>query len=423
MKSVKKIIKISISLSILYLFITTLIMGYEDTNEKKGIYNFYWSGINAFWKPNKDFGLKINKTIRTHFNGLDGPYVVENKVYSINGNNILDKTILDSSKTVKVNTNSTKLKSFKVKLKDQYLPENQIYNAPDKLIAISDVEGNFNGLLSFLIANNVIDEHANWIFNDGHLVLNGDFFDRGNQVTQVLWLIYHLENQAEKNGGKVHFILGNHEIMNLYGNVKYNDPKYIHVAKQISNLTPWDKAVSYLYSEHTELGKWLRTKNIIEKIGDIIFVHGGLNKFHYKGAYSINELNNIAKDYYGIVPNIENLKNERDRIVISGINSPFWDRRLNLDFKHKMALKTDGIDIEPTTQEELDSILSYYKASKIVIGHSIVDDISTDYNNKVVKIDVKHGETFNSGKTKGILIENSQIHKIDDTKGKVKLDI
>ena len=285
---------------------------------------------------------------------------------------------------------------------------------PNKLIAISDIEGNISGFYSFLVHNKVIDENFNWIFGQGHLVLNGDFFDRGSNVTEVLWLIYHLENQAEKSGGKVHFILGNHEMMNLYGDSSYNDRKYIELAKQVSGLSDWNEALKFLYSDSTELGKWLRSKNIVEKIGDIIFVHGGLNILHVNGNYSLKELNQIAKKYYGVEPTTKYLLDERDRVVISGINSPFWDRRLHLDFNHKTALTFSGVNVKTTNQQELNEILRFYNASKIVIGHSVVNDISSDYKDKVIKIDVKHGQNLHSGKTKGIFIDSNAYFIVDD---------
>ena len=86
-----------------------------------------------------------------------------------------------------------------------------------------------------------------------------------------------------------------------------------------------------------------------------------------------------------------------------------------------MAFQLDGINIKETTQNELDTILDYYKASKIVIGHSITDDIKIDYNRSVIKIDVHHGYEMNSGKTKGILIENNNIYKLNDMGVKTKL--
>ena len=93
----------------------------------------------------------------------------------------------------------------------------------------------------------------------------GDFFDRGLFVTQTLWLIYSLEEQAEKAGGKVHFVLGNHDLMNLSYDYRYRRKKYFENAELIS-MFPED-----LYAHNTELGMWLNTKNIVEKIGDYIF--------------------------------------------------------------------------------------------------------------------------------------------------------
>lgn len=108
-----------------------------------------------------------------------------------------------------------------------------------------------------------------------------------------------LEEKAEEQGGKVHFINGNHEITKLYGDVSYAKEKYIEVAKQISNEKHWDTASKFLYSNDSELGKWLRNKNVIEKIEPYIFVHGGINTKLMHEKLSISEINKIAKKYYG----------------------------------------------------------------------------------------------------------------------------
>ena len=62
-----------------------------------------------------------------------------------------------------------------------------------------------------------MDSACHWTFGKGHLVICGDLFDRGNDVTAELWLLYKLEEEAKEKGGYVHTILGNHEIMNLSG--------------------------------------------------------------------------------------------------------------------------------------------------------------------------------------------------------------
>lgn len=414
MSRFKKILKWSVIICSSYFIFTTLYFGYDDIDSKKGIYKFYWSGLRGLWTKDKVFGFKTNEIVKTKLNGVDGPYIIDDYLYYVNKNNQLVTEKINASKTINVITNCKQLPKFTVTLKDSIPIENDLYETPNKLIAISDIEGNFIAFFSFLLANKVIDQNARWIFGSGHLVLNGDFFDRGNQVTQVLWLIYSLEEQAKKQGGKVHFILGNHEIMNMYGDVSYNDFKYMEAARKISNQNDWDKGLRYLYSDKSELGKWLRSKNIIEKIGANIFVHGGLNSIHLGGKYTIKELNTISRNYYGVFPSEESVKSDRDRPLISSIDSPFWDRRLNFDWKYKIIFILNGVDAKATTQTELDNILYFYKASKIIIGHSIVNDIEMAYNNKVVKIDVKHGQEMNSGKTKGLLIKNDSFYKIDD---------
>ena len=37
---------------------------------------------------------------------------------------------------------------------------------------------------------------------------------------------------------------------------------------------------------------------------------------------------------------------------------------------------------------DLDKILNYYSSKKIVIGHTVVEDVSTDFNGKVIRVDV-----------------------------------
>ena len=421
MKKTKKILKWIIIITACYFIIATLYFGYDDIDSEKGIYNFYWSGIRGLWEVDRDFGFKINKEVKFKLNGVDGPYLINDTLFYVNRNNQLSKKALKENRNLVVETNSNVLPKFTVELKDSIALEKSVYNMPEKLIAISDIEGNFTGFYSFLLANKVIDKNGKWIFGAGHLVINGDFFDRGDQVTQVLWLIYSLENQAEYQGGKVHFILGNHEIMNLYGDVSYNDFKYIEVAKRISKLDNWQMGLRYIYSESSELGKWLRSKNVIEKIGNNIFVHGGLNVYHVNEKYSIEEMNEIARRYYGIYPDESSVKTKRDRIMINSIDSPFWDRRLNLEWKYKIVFKLNGIHVAETTQEEVNNILEFYKAKKIIIGHSVVDDIKSDYMNSVIKIDVKHGKEINSGKTKGLLIEGNLYYKVDDNFNKERI--
>jgi hypothetical protein len=121
--------------------------------------------------------------------------------------------------------------NFKVKLNASLANEPSETKKPEKMFVLSDVEGEFEGFRSLLLANKIIDEQYNWTFGKGHMIICGDLFDRGSEVTSCLWLLYKLEQSAKAAGGYVHTILGNHDIMNLSGDLRYLQPKYQQTAK------------------------------------------------------------------------------------------------------------------------------------------------------------------------------------------------
>ncbi|WP_057937482.1 metallophosphoesterase [Algoriphagus resistens] len=413
-KKKKNIVKWALIVIASYYVITILYFGHGDIDSKTGISTFYWSGLDDLGRKDKASGFLVNEYYPTFLNGVDGPYIFQNRSYSVSADNKWLEKKVDTTDFIVVETGIREFPRFSLQLRRNYPVEEFDYKMPEKLLAISDIEGNLTGFYSLLVASKVIDPRGNWIFEKGALVLNGDFFDRGNQVTQLLWFIYHLENQAAQKGGKVHFILGNHEIMNLTGNASYNDFKYIEAAKRISSQSDWNKAILYMYSETSELGKWLRSKNIVERIGRNLFVHGGLNKFHLQEKFSIEEMNTIARNHVAKELLSGTVTDKREELITSSINSPYWDRRLNLDWKIRWIYRLKGIDANKTSAKDLNQILKFYGAERIIIGHSVVNDISTGYNNQVVKIDVKHGEELNSGSTKGLLIQNGGYYRIDD---------
>ena len=169
----------------------------------------------------------INDWELRNLKGADGPYIFEK-------DSVLDCYYVDTknklyqeSKVIKgdsgwngcffssVEPAGGAVDSFRCCLQPPFIPESSFAEFPEKVVVISDIEGNFTGFYSFLRNNGIIDEKFNWSFGKGHLVLLGDFMDRGDHVTQVLWLIYKLEKEAMQAGGFVHFVLGNHELLNF----------------------------------------------------------------------------------------------------------------------------------------------------------------------------------------------------------------
>ncbi|MEM9983649.1 MAG: metallophosphoesterase [Bacteroidota bacterium] len=392
-----------------FYFLGMTIFGFKDADQS-GSWTFYWSGLEAFWDPDEEFGIWINKKMQAEFNGLDGPYLIGDSIFRVDSSNRLYAHKLDRQDSLLVEVNNRSMDRFYVAIRDLHPIAQEIYPMPQRLMALSDIEGNFNGFVSFLASNGVIDDQFNWTFGDGHLVLVGDFVDRGENVPQVLWLIYQLEEQAKRSGGKVHFILGNHEIMNFQGNWSYNARKYRKANQAISGLDDWQEATRFMYSKSTELGQWLQSKNVIEKIGSYIFVHAGLSPEILEHELSLAEINRITrenwtKDLY------DNPSEDEVANFLIGRKGPFWYRGTANDYKY----------YDKIIETELEQILAYYTSEKLVIGHTVFDDISTDFDGKVIRIDIKHGEEKNSGQTKGLLIENGIEYKLDDLGNKVPM--
>lgn len=279
-----------------------------------------------------------------------------------------------------------------------------VYNEPRKIIAISDIESNYKTFRDFLLANKVIDKELNWIFGDGHLVLNGDFIDRSYFTTQVLWFIYKLEQEAEKNGGKVHYILGNHEIMNIHGDHRYAKSKYNNIAS-ILGLHQ-----RQLYDSTMHLGRWLNTKNVCEKIGPYMFVHAGISPELVDAKISIRDINKISKENYHryYTP----LKNHSiaERNVLSTKTGPYWYR----------GYFEDDLD-----QTQIEGILNFYECSNIIVGHTIQDNVDRFFDDKVIGIDVNHPQDhynyFPRLQSQGLLIEDGRFFRIDDEGNQVEI--
>ena len=276
--------------------------------------------------------------------------------------------------------------SFKV----QELLQNQpsVYQMPEKLIAISDIEGRYQEFKQFLIANKVMDKNYKWTFGKGHLVTVGDFFDRGLLVNQTLWLIYSLEEQAEKAGGKVHFILGNHDLMNMNNDFRYVRKKYF------LNATLMGTDYLHFYKPDTELGRWLATKNIVEKIGEYVFVHAGISKEVADLGLSIEDINKNARNYYFDNKKAQQMNDGLNSVIYKFGISPMWYR---------------GFGKQTIDKEEFNYILNRFQAGKFVIGHTLHNEVTYLYDKKVIDLDVEHAQ----GVTQGLFIENGVEYKVD----------
>ncbi len=332
-------------------------------------------------------------------NQVDGPYVLYQK------DKVFANYILDSNGKKWVQTDTANVtgkrnlflhintdipgQTFSVQLKDQLQNEKNEFKDVSKLLALSDIEGDFSSFSQLLQAGGVIDENFNWTFGDGHLVLTGDFLDRGQQVTEVLWLIYSLEEKAKAAGGYVHFILGNHEIMIMSSNLKYVNQKYLDNARLMN------KSYESLYDQNSEIGRWLGTKNIVEKIGKLLFVHGGISDEVNNLNIPISRINQLARPYY-----FNSRYEFLDRItsaILSTKVGPFWYRGYYMGD-------------ERATPRQINKTLSNFDVKEIITGHTrIADTISVCYSGKIINLDSHDSH----GKPEALLIDGEKYYRIN----------
>src|SRR6266513_3722043 len=162
-----------------------------------------------YCENNKILNNSANKNIMEE--QYDGPYVQykNDKVFAkyillSNGKKMIK---VDSAALSQKNNLSLKVgtdepgKFFMMQLKQQLQNEKSEYTNVKKQFVLSDIEGNFGAFRKLLQNNGEIDTDFNWTFCDGHAALIGDFFYRGEQVTEVLWFIYYLEGEAKAAGG------------------------------------------------------------------------------------------------------------------------------------------------------------------------------------------------------------------------------
>jgi len=282
------------------------------------------------------------------------------------------------------------------------------YPASRSIAVISDIEGNFDAFYSLLLSNEIINSDFEWIFNDNDLVILGDVTDKGPNVTQCLWLIYHLEFQARLHGGQVHYLLGNHELMNLFLDVRYVPDKYLALARRISGLSDVKGAYGALLEHNSILVDWLKKRNCLEKIGDNLFVHAGISPEFLNQELSIQQTNSILHQYL----NKEYVDPALAEAVVGGWG-PLWYRGL-------VRSGTGNEFYKKVDEAFIDQVLEFYGVKRIVIGHTLVDHVSSDYHSKVWRVDFPHSQERLSKKSEALLIEGDNLFRINGA-GKKKL--
>lgn len=340
-------------------------------------------------------------------NYFDGPHfrIEDSSItqeYHVNrkgkkGSFILSKSIPLSDSIVTIRGLKKDKNTYSILLHPESPPS--VYEMQNEIFVMGDIHGQYERMVDMLIAAKVIDRKKNWIWGDKHLVFVGDILDRGEGVIEALWLIYSLEQQAENAGGKVHLLLGNHESMIIKNDIRYIANKYYGL---MSNLE-----MNYIdiFSEESILGKWLRTKNVVEKIGNNLFMHAGISPMLFEDSLSIEEINYAFRHFLNNPD--RDLYTERDKKMISS-TGPVW---------YRGYFKRSG-RIPEIEQSELDAILKFYDADQIIVGHNEVDLIAPIKNKRIYPVNIPLANKSIIGQA--LLIKGKEFFRLD-TDNKITL--
>lgn len=268
-----------------------------------------------------------------------------------------------------------------------------VYHGVSRIFAVSDLHGEHEALINALTTSGIVSSDLHWNWGDGHLVIVGDVFDRGDKVTECLWLLHRLEQEAAAQGGRVHVLLGNHEKMVLRGDLRYVNEKYTDGICRKARI-PYDN----LYGPDTEMGRWLRTKPTAITVNGMLFTHAGIPPRVLDAPLTLAELNDSVRAYLDLSP-AQTRFSDWPKYLYSG-DGPLWYRGYFEEREGRYPL---------ASQADVDRTLALYDASAIVVGHTEAEHISPFYDGKVIAVDVPVEEL---GGFEALLWENNEVYRV-----------
>lgn len=351
--------------------------------------------------------LVVNEPIREPL-ALDGPYVRRRadggfelmRTVERAGAWHAERTLLPagSPAVIEVRVDNPARTRFEVALRGVEAPMPAASPMPARLLLLSDMEGEFDRFVALLQAQGVIDAQLHWRYGNGHVALAGDFVDRGQDVLPLLWLVYRLEGEALRAGGRVHYVLGNHELRNLYGSFK-DVPRRVFASRDAF----FDGDNRRVFAADTVLGQWLRAHNVIERIGDVLVVHGGVSREFLAADLELAAANAIARAELDVVP--DDLS-ARARPVL-GREGVAWYRGMARPEKA----------IEDDRAAHLDAVLQRYAVRRVAIGHSLVAHAGIEHDGRLLRLDVAHARQL----PEALLLEDGGVWRVDAAGGRVRL--
>lgn len=272
---------------------------------------------------------------------------------------------------------------------------------PQRIVAVGDLHGDYDAWIAIARAARLIDPGNHWSGGATTLVQLGDVTDRGADSLKIIRSLQQLQREAPRTGGSVVVILGNHEAMNLLGDLRYTTPGefaafadsrsparrerlYAAIRKQLEgearksnpNILPsqvrgeWLARTPLGWAEHRaawapsgELGRWAAGNPAVVKIGGTLFAHGGLSAEYAQAG--IDEINRRSRAAMAAA-------DDAPTSILNDPLGPLWYRGL---VTRDPKVDPDGAAVAVTKprlplEQELAQILAANGAKRIVVGHT-----------------------------------------------------
>lgn len=277
----------------------------------------------------------------------------------------------------------------------------------ERIVAVGDLHGDYDNYLATLRAAGIVDRKGKWAGGAAHLVQTGDIPDRGPDTLKIIEHITRLDKQARRKGGRVHSLIGNHEAMNVYGDLRYvsegeyaafatrgsealrdryfelylarieaQDPERYaalpadfrdkwnmeHPLGWLEHRQAWDPA----WNPDGQYAKWVLNSKVAIRINETLFLHGGIS-----GFYCQNSLDSLTENVRSHLENFE----PGNAGILEDDFGPLWYRGLS--------------GVEPlATPETVDAILAQHGIKHIAVGHTPTSGVIWPrYDAKVIMID------------------------------------
>ena len=299
--------------------------------------------------------------------------------------------------------------------------------APARIIAIGDLHGDHDVWRAITGAAGLINAKGRWTGGKTVLVQTGDIVDRGPGSLKIIRDLMRLEREARRAGGDVVVLVGNHEAMMVTGDLRYVDPgEYaafadrqsarrrddFYIARQAKieafykqqdpALAPdairkrWIASTPLGQLEHQaawhptgEIGRWIIAKPAVAKIGDTLFVHGGISPAYV--AMPIDVINRRVAAALAA----------REMAPTSIINDqlgPLWYRGLaGMGVESAPPAPAAAASAPPplTIDQQLTQLLAAAAARRIVIGHTpLKSGVAVTNGGRLVRVDSGNSRAY-----------------------------